>query len=106
MVITMLNSYGSAFDKRRNPSNALSLRLTLPPSQSHPVTVPVVMIDPSSSPPTNSNSQGSNVVLLSGNHLVDYGLISVAREYGPAGGGNPDDIDVRWQAHFDGDNLV
>lgn len=106
----MLNSYGSAFVNRTNPSNALSLQLTLPPSQSHPVTVPVVMIDPPSSPPTDSNSQGSNVVLPNGNHLVDYGQIPVAREYGSAGGnnnsGNPDDTDWRWQARFGGDNLV
>ena len=110
MVITMLNSYGSAFSNRTNPSNALSLQLTLPPSQTHPVSVPVVMIDPPSSPPTDSNSQGSNVVLANRNHLVDYGQIPVAREYGPAVGsqssGIPDNKDERWQARFGQDNLV
>lgn len=106
----MLNSYGSPFVDRTNPSNALCLQLTLPPSQAHPVAVPVVIIDPPSSPPTISNSQGSNVVLPNGNHLVDYGQIPVAREYGPARGsqnsGNPDHVEERWRARFGEDNLV
>lgn len=106
----MLNSYGSAFVNRRNPSNALSLQLTLLPSQSHPVTLSVVIIDSPSSPSIDSNSQGSNVILLNGNYLIGYKLIPVAREYSPAencnNSGNSDNTDVRWQARFGGDNLV
>ena len=110
MVVTMLNSYGSAFVNRTNPSDALSLELTLSHTQPNTVTVLAVMIDPPLSHPTDSNSQGSNVVLPNGNHLVDYGQIPIAREYGPVWpndkSSDPNDNDVRWQARFGEDNLV
>ena len=68
------------------------------------------MVDPPLSPSTDTNSQGSNLVLPNGNHLVDYGQIPLAREYGPDRSSNnksnPGDTDVRWQARFGADNLV
>ena len=110
MVITMLNNHGSAFVPREGPVVGLSLLLPLPPSQSRPVPVQAAFTDPPSSPLTQTNSQGSNVVLSNGNHLIDYGQIPVAREYGPAGvssnNNGSGNIDVRWQARFGQDNLV
>ena len=53
--------------------------------------------------PIYSDSQGSNSLLPNGNFLVDYGQISVIKEFGTTDiiGGR-----VRWSARFGFDNLV
>ena len=77
------------------------LQLPLPANKSNPPLLIDHFSDPSN--PIYAESQGSTTILPNGHVFLDYGQISVLKEFGPS---DPSGGDVRWTARFGFNNLV
>ena len=77
------------------------LELSVPANKSNAPQVIDHLSDPSK--PIYADSQGSTTILPNGNIFLDYGQISVLKEFGPS---DPSGGDIRWTARFGFNNLV
>ena len=103
MSVSYFNNFNTAMDNGTRPSNGLELQLPLPPNKSNP---PVVLQALAvANEPIYADSQGSHSILENGNNFLDYGMIAVVREFGPANQRNLSG-DLRWSARFGADNEV
>ena len=73
----------------------------MPPDKSKTPEVLKDLIDPAQH--IYADSQGSAELLDNGNIFLDYGQISVVKEFGP---NSPTGADIRWSARFGVNNLV
>ena len=101
MVITYFNNLNTPNIAGTHPSIGLALQLTIPPNKSTPPVVTDYLSD--STDAIYSGTQGSTSLLANGNFFVDYGEISVLKEYGPRG---PNGNRVLWTARFGFNYLV
>ena len=102
IIISYFNNFNAlGIDNGTQPSNGLVLELTTPPNKS----TPPVLIDLISDPedPIYADSQGSTTLLPNGDAFLDYGEISVLKEFSPNG---LNGRHIRWTARFGFNNLV